>query len=147
MPKPPLPAELDALLAEPNPAVMATVAADGAPVTVATWYLWEGGRILLNLDGGRKRLAHLGRDPRVSLTVLDGASWYTHVSLRGRVASIEDDSDLADIDRLSRHYRGYSYSNRERLRVSVWVDVEHWHAWGAGELAPRSAAPGRRAAV
>ena len=146
MPTPPLPAELDALLANPNPAVMATVTPDGGPLTVATWYLWEGGRLLLNLDAGRKRLAHLRHDPRVSLTVLDESSWYTHVSLRGRVASIEDDPDLADIDRLSRHYRGRPYSNRERPRVSVWVDVEHWHAWGVGELAGRSAAPRRRAA-
>ena len=61
------------LLRRPNPAVMATVRRDGAPVTVATWYLWDSGRILLSLDAGRARLAHLRRDPRVSLTVIDGA--------------------------------------------------------------------------
>jgi hypothetical protein len=59
MPKPPLPTDVVTLLKQPNPAVMATVRPDGTPVSVATWYLWddESGRILLNLDGRRKRLS------------------------------------------------------------------------------------------
>ncbi len=129
MPKPPLPAKLDELLAKPNPAVMATLKANGDPVSVATWYLWQDGRVLLNLDGERKRLEHLRNDPRVALTVLDEAGWDAHVSLQGRVASIEDDPELTDIDRLCRHYHGEPYGNRERPRVSVWVDVDRWHAW------------------
>jgi hypothetical protein len=51
------------LLRRPNPAVMATLRPDGAPVTVATWYLWDKGRFLLNLDAARARLVHLRRDP------------------------------------------------------------------------------------
>jgi hypothetical protein len=51
------------------------------------------------------------------------------VSLRGRVASLEDDRGLAEIDRLSQHYRGEPYRNRERGRVSAWVEVTSWHAW------------------
>jgi len=82
MPKPPLPAKLDELLAKPNPAVMATLKANGDPVSVATWYLWQDGRVLLNLDGERKRLEHLRNDPRVALTVLDEAGWDAHVSLQ-----------------------------------------------------------------
>ena len=58
------------------------------------------------MDEGRKRLDYLRRDPRVSLTALDEASWYTHVSVQGRVVEFRDDPDLADIDRLSRHYSG-----------------------------------------
>ena len=129
MPKPPLPAELDEFLQRPNPAVIATVKPDGAPHTVATWYLWEDGRILVNMDEGRARLEYLRRDPRVSLTVIDGEDWYRHVSLRGRVVSLEDDRDLVEIDRLSRRYRGAPYRNRERGRVSAWIEVTSWHAW------------------
>jgi PPOX class probable F420-dependent enzyme len=130
MPKPPLPAKLDALLAKPNPAVMATLKPNGDPLSVATWYVWESGRVLLNLDAERKRLEHLRNDPRVTLTVLDADDWGTHVSLQGRVASIEADPDLSDIDRLAQHYGGAPYPDRERPRVSVWVDVHQWHAWG-----------------
>jgi PPOX class probable F420-dependent enzyme len=129
MPKPPLPAELDELLKRPNPAVIATLKPDGAPHTVATWYLWEDGRVLVNMDEGRARLEYLRRDPRVSLTVLDGDDWYHHVSLRGRVVALEDDRDLVEIDRLSEHYRGRPYRNRERGRVSAWIEVTSWHAW------------------
>ncbi|WP_298462209.1 TIGR03618 family F420-dependent PPOX class oxidoreductase [uncultured Cellulomonas sp.] len=132
MPVPPLPDDVAALLARPNPAVMATVAADGRPVTVATWYLLEDdGTVLLNLDGGRARLAHLHRDPRVSLTALAEGDWYTHVSVQGTVVSVTDDGDLADIDRLSIHYTGHPYPNRDRPRVSVRVRVDRWHGWGA----------------
>ncbi len=132
MPVPPMPDDVAALLARPNPAVMATVAADGRPVTVATWYLVEeDGTVLLGLDSGRARLKHLRADPRVSLTALADDDWYTHVSVQGGVVSIEDDEGLADIDRLSRHYTGNPYPTRDRPRVSVRVQVERWHGWGA----------------
>ena len=134
MPVPPLPDDVAALLARPNPAVMATVAADGRPVTVATWYLVEDdGTILLNLDASRARLKHLRADPRVSLTAVAEDDWYTHVSVQGRVTSIVDDQGLRDIDRLSRHYGGDDYPVRDRPRVSVHVVVERWHGWGAAK--------------
>jgi PPOX class probable F420-dependent enzyme len=131
--RPPLPDEVRALLAKPNPAVIGTVRPDGQPVTVATWYLLEGDRILVNMDEGRRRLEHLRKDPRVSLTVLDEAGWYTHVSVVGRVVEMRDDAGLEDIDRLSVHYRGKPYPNRERGRVSAWIEVDRWHGWGAAQ--------------
>ncbi|MGW2496754.1 PPOX class F420-dependent oxidoreductase [Streptomyces pseudogriseolus] len=131
MSKPPLPPEAQELLRKANPCVMATLRSDGTPVSTPTWYLWEDGRVLINLDEGRVRLRYLQRDPRVTLTVLDADNWYTHVTLIGRVADMHDDEDLSDIDRLSRHYGGDAYPNRERRRVSAWVEVERWHGWGA----------------
>src|SRR4051812_24478879 len=129
MPKPPLPDELQALLREPNPAVMASLKPDGSPLSVATWYLWEDdGRVLINLDHSRARLEHLRKDPRVALTVLD-ENWYRHVSLQGRVVAIELDTDLADIDRLSVHYRGEPYATRDSDRVSAWIEIDRWYGW------------------
>lgn len=134
MPKPPLPADVAALLARPNPAVMATIHPDGYPVTVATWYLLEDdGRVLLNLDATRARLAHLRTIPHVSLTALAEDDWYTHVSVQGRVVEIVDDVDLVDIDRLSTHYGGNPYAVRDRARVSVRVEIDQWHGWGAAK--------------
>ncbi|MDO8108457.1 TIGR03618 family F420-dependent PPOX class oxidoreductase [Isoptericola sp. b441] len=131
MPDVPLPTPVAEFLGAANPAVMATVAADGRPVTVATWYLVEpDGTVLLNLDAARARLEHLRRDGRVALTAL-GEDWYTHVSVQGEVVSITDDVDLADIDRLSRHYTGRAYPVRDRARVSVHVRLDRWHAWPA----------------
>lgn len=129
MAKPPLPEHVIKLLQRPNHAVMATVRPDGAPVTVATWYLWDDGRILLNLDAGRKRLDHMRADPRISLTVLDGDSWYRHVSLQGTV-TMSPDTDLSGIDRLALHYNGKPYANRQRPRVNAWFDIDSYHVWG-----------------
>ncbi|MFF3488780.1 PPOX class F420-dependent oxidoreductase [Streptomyces sp. NPDC002701] len=131
MSKPPLPPEAVELLKRPNAAVIATVRSDGAPVSTPTWYLWEDDRVLISMDVGRVRLKHLRRDPRVTLTVLDGEDWYTHVTLLGQATDMADDENLADIDRISRHYTGEPYPNRERPRVSAWIDIERWHGWGA----------------
>jgi PPOX class probable F420-dependent enzyme len=123
------PAEIDELLRRPNPAVVATLRPDGSPHTVATWYVWDGERVLLNMDESRARLGFMRRDPRVSLTVLDAESWYRQVTLLGRVAEFVDDDELTDIDRLSRHYGGEPFRDRQSRRVSAWVEVESWHLW------------------
>lgn len=131
MPKTPVTAEVAEFLAKANPAVMSSNRPDGQPVSVATWYIWDDGRILINMQEDRKRLDYLREDPRVSLTVLDDDNWYTHVSLQGRITTWKDDTDLADIDRLCMHYGGTPYPNRERARISAWIDVDRWHGWGA----------------
>ena len=131
MPKPPLPGHLQAVLARPNPAIIGTVRPDGSPRTVATWYLWDDGRALVNMDEGRARLDDLRAEPRVSLTVLDGEQWYRHVTLHGRV-TLSDDAGLSDIDRIATHYTGRPYAQRDRGRVSGWIEVESWHAWNGG---------------
>jgi PPOX class probable F420-dependent enzyme len=128
MPRFPLPPELEAFLARPNAAVVATVRVDGAPHSVPTWYDWEDGRVLLNMDEGRARLRYLRRDQRIALTVLD-ADWSTHLSLLGRVVEIYDDVDLADIDRLAVRYQGESFGTRHRRRVSAWMRPDRWHGW------------------
>jgi len=71
MSKPPLPDAAVAMLRKSNPAVITTLRRDGQPVSTATWYLWDDGRVLVNMDEGRKRLAYMRADPRVSLDVLD----------------------------------------------------------------------------
>ena len=135
MTRTPLPDDVRELLTKPNPAVITSVRPDGQPVSVATWYLLDpdrtgGDRILVNMDEGRKRLEYLRNDPRVSLTALDETSWYTHVSVQGRVVELAEDPDLAEIDRLAVHYTGKPYPTRDRGRVSAWIEVEAWHGWG-----------------
>src|SRR4051794_40056683 len=124
MPKPPLPEHLDEFLKDANPSVIGTLDPDGAPHTAATWYLWEGGRVLVNMDATRKRLEYLRQDARVSLTVLGRENWYKQVTLRGRVAEIADDPDFEGIDRLSTHYMGgesvdaFEIGNRKSTRLN-----------------------------
>jgi PPOX class probable F420-dependent enzyme len=129
MPRVPVPDDVAEFLAQPNPAVVGTVRPDGSPHTAATWYDWENSRVLLNMEDTRLRLGYLRANPRVSLTVLAADDWYHHVSLIGRVASIEEDVELRDIDRLALRYTGKPYRKRDRARFSAWLEPEQWHAW------------------
>ena len=127
MPLAPLPDEVVEFLKEPHAAVISTVRSDGAPYSAATWYDWDDGRILVNMDFERLRLSHMRRDPRVAVTVLDIGDWYRAVTVLGRAVEIRDDDGLADIDRLSVRYRGTPYWNRERKRVTAFIEPDRWH--------------------
>jgi len=127
MPRAPVPDELASFLAAPRPSVVAVLRADGSPVTAATWYEWQDGSILLPMLGSGRRLEHVRRDPRIALTVL-GDSWYTQVSVLGRVVEIRDDG-FADVDRLSMSYFGVAYTPRDVEMASVLFEVERWHTW------------------
>jgi PPOX class probable F420-dependent enzyme len=130
MPRTPLPPHIVEFLKAPNPAVIASPRPDGQPVSVATWYLYEDdGRILVNMDTGRRRLKYLRNDPRVSLTVLDEHNWGTHVSVQGRIVDLSPDPDLVGIDKLCRQYTGNPYPVRDRERVNGWIEIETWHGW------------------
>ena len=113
MPDLPFPDHVREPLARPNPAVVVnTLRSDGAPVSVATWYLLDGDRVLLNMDHSAVRLAPAPGTP----TVADGArrGRVVHARLTGRAGSPScTTTRLADIDRLSTHYRGQPYPNRD----------------------------------
>ena len=145
MPPTPVPPDVDDFLRRPNPAVVASLRADGSPHTVATWYDWDDSRVLLNMDESRLRLRFMRRDERVSLTVLDAEDWGRHISLLGRIGSLEQDVDLRDIDRLALRYTGQPFGTRDRRRFSAWMWVEAWHGWdgpGPWPIAPSSVAGG-----
>ncbi len=129
MPRVPVPSELASFLARPNPAVVGTVAPDGSPHTAATWYDWEEGRVLLNMDESRLRLRYMRANPAVALTVLAEDSWYRQVSLLGRIVSIEEDPELAGIDRLSIRYLGTPFHDRAGRRVTAWMEPDRWSSW------------------
>jgi PPOX class probable F420-dependent enzyme len=129
VPAVPVPPDVEAFLARPNPAVVATVSPSGTPHTAATWYDWEDGRVLLNMDESRLRLRYLRRNPAVALTVLGEDDWYAQITLLGRVISIEDDADLTDIDRLAVRYYGEPFRSRDAKRVTAWMEPERWSSW------------------
>ena len=122
------PAAIDEFLRRPNPAVMGCVRPDGYPMTVVTWYDWDGEQILVNMDRKRSRLAWIRANPRVSLTVF-GEDWYAHVSFTGDVMRFEDDPQLHGIDQLARRYTGKPFWNRNARRVNAWIKPRAWHVW------------------
>ena len=91
---------------------------------MATWYLWEDGRVLVNMDHSRARLEHLRHDPRVSLTVLDRRLVPPRQPARAASPRSTPDEELKDIDRISNHYRGQAYPNRDSARFSAWIEID-----------------------
>jgi Pyridoxamine 5'-phosphate oxidase len=133
-----LPPAVDKFLKKPNRAVIACIRPDGFPMTVATWYDWQDGLVLVNMHERRSRLRWMRINPSVSVTML-GEDWYRHVSLFGSVVRFVDDITLADIDRLCLRYTGKPFANRAAKRVSAWIEPNGWHGWDDnGELSSTS---------
>ena len=108
-------------------------------MSVATWYAWQDGLILVNMHESRDRLRWMRANPRVSVTVL-GEDWYRHVSMFGSIVRFVDDTKLAlaDIDRLCLRYTGKPFARRTAKRVSAWIEPMGWHGWDdEGELSSR----------
>jgi PPOX class probable F420-dependent enzyme len=128
----PLTGPIRDLLRRPNPAVIATIGRNGQPVTAATWYVLDADdMIVFNIEDGRARIRHLAAEPRFALTALDD-NWYTHLSIQGRIVETYQDSDLADIDRISLHYTGHPYPIRDKTRTSYRGVIESWFGWHIG---------------
>ena len=87
MPPTPVPVEIDEFLRQPNHAVVGTLRPDGSPHTAVTWYDWEDGRVLLNMDATRMRLAWMAHDGRVAVRRSTPRTYY-HISLLGRIVEI-----------------------------------------------------------
>jgi len=142
MPTIELPPAVDRFLHEPNPAIIACIRPDGFPMSVATWYDWQDGLILVNMHERRSRLRWMRLNPRVSVTVL-GEDWSRHVSLFGSIVRFVDDVELTDIDRLCRRYSGQPFPMRTAKRVSAWIEPHGWHGWDSeGKLSSVPAGPG-----
>jgi PPOX class probable F420-dependent enzyme len=129
MPKPPLPPEVDALLRKANPAVIATIRADGSPHTAATWYDWDGERLLVNMDAARLRLKNMRRDPRVSLTVMLGSDWYRQVTVSRHARRDPRRSGVQGHRPALLRYTRRQFQNRLRARSAPVIEPDSWYGW------------------
>ena len=130
MPRAPLPEELSRFLASPRPAVVSSVRPDGAPITAATWYAWEDGRIVLSMEADGLRARNLRGNPAIALTVL-AEDWYSQLSLVGRVVELRPDPELVDLDRISLLYTGEAYPERDLDPVTALVEIDRWSSFGS----------------
>ena len=129
LPVTPLSATARRLLDEPNIAVIATLMPDGAPQTSAVWVARAGDDSVTFATTATLKLANLGRDPRVSVTVYDRADPYLELNLRGRVTSVDAAGGVALIDELSALYYGkspYPYHKPGETWFAVTIGIERW---------------------
>jgi PPOX class probable F420-dependent enzyme len=86
---------------------IATTDPDGKPRQAVAWYRLEpDGRILLNSRTPRRWCTNLLRDPRLALSVIDGADPYRWIGMTGVVDEVVDDVGRArdDIVALAHRY-------------------------------------------
>jgi PPOX class probable F420-dependent enzyme len=107
------------LFRKPNYAVVATLTAEGSPHMSVMWVDEEDGRPRFNTTTDRAKNRHLGRDPRVSILVVDRDNPYRYVHVEG-LAELSEDGAREHVDRLSRKYRGGDFPGADnRVMVSV----------------------------
>lgn len=105
--------EIDALLKQPNVAVMAVTAPDGSPHAVPVWYEWKGGAAILFMFRDSFKFKCVSRDPRMTLVVDTRKMPYKCAILKGR-AAIEFKKADAWVRRISIAY----YGKREGLKYA-----------------------------
>ncbi|BCY08273.1 PPOX class F420-dependent oxidoreductase [Actinoplanes sp. L3-i22] len=130
-----LPTRLIDLLEAPSPCLIATTNPDGSPQLTQTWVDTDGKHVLINTVRGFRKLRNIERDPRVAVSVLDGADPSNYYSLAGTVISTDTEGARESIDRISRKYTGGPYQNYgggEQTRVLLTIRVDRvvhapWH--------------------
>ncbi|HET6297343.1 MAG TPA: PPOX class F420-dependent oxidoreductase [Kribbella sp.] len=93
------------LLDGANPAVLATVGADGTPQTSVVWVGRDGDDLVVSTQLGRQKDTNLRNHPRASLLVIDKADPDRYVEFRGP-ATVTEDVGRAVAVRLAELYAG-----------------------------------------
>jgi PPOX class probable F420-dependent enzyme len=101
-----LPASHADLLESTALAHVATIGPDGAPQVNPVWFVWDGRYLCFSQTTQRQKYRNVRRDPRVALSIVDPSNPYRYLELRGVVARIEPDPDLAFVDRVTKKYLG-----------------------------------------
>jgi PPOX class probable F420-dependent enzyme len=123
----------DELLKAKNFCHVATLRADGSVHGVPVWVDVQDGQPVLNTAEGRAWPRNLERDPRVTLTVVNGENPYEYVEVRGRVAERTHEGADAHIDTMAKKYMGvdeYPLRQPGEQRVIIRVEPDHVHAFG-----------------
>ena len=97
--------EISQFLTEPNLAVVAVTAPDGAPHAVPTWYEYRRGEAFFITDATAFKCKCLMRDPRVTLCIDTRKPPYKAVVLKGR-AEMEEKVADAMLERMAIAYMG-----------------------------------------
>lgn len=109
-------------------AFVATIGPKGEPQNNPVWFDWDGTHLLFSQTKARQKYRNVQREPRVSMTIVDPENPYRYLEVRGTVARINDDPDMAFIDAMAKKYLGqdtYPYHQPGDERVVVVVEPEH----------------------
>jgi len=120
-----IPAELADLLTTNVLGHVSALRPDGSMAHYLMWMDWDGERVLTSSMVGSRKAAHWARDPHVTVSVVDRASDWRFLIIRGRVVGTRPDEGLAFIDKLSVRYTGQPYRWRARPREIFLIQPDH----------------------
>ena len=121
-------AKAQAFMAGKHFAKLATLMKDGRPQLTPIWYMYEGGKLIINTSKDRVKYRNIKRDPRVSLLIDDG---YPHISVFGRARIASERDANKDIESLAIRYTGEKegrkaakerYWKQERVSIEIIPD-------------------------
>ena len=113
---------------------LATNGADGFPQVTAVWFLWDEneGVVRFSLNTARQKVKNLRERPEASFLILDPASPYKTLELRGRVA-LEADDDYVFASKVGKKYGGADLKSMDRpgeTRVKATLRPRKVNTWG-----------------
>lgn len=111
-------AELAAFLGERHLATLVTLRADGSPHAVPVGFTYADGVARVITSARSVKVANLRRDPRVSLTQVDGRRW---VTLAGPAAVHDDPGRVATA--VAMYEQRYRPPRPNPERVVIEIDV------------------------
>jgi len=112
---------------------LGTVMANGAPQVTPVWFDYDGKMFRVNSAKGRVKDRNMRRNPHVSLSIVDPANPYRHLSVQGRVVEITEQGADAHIDSLAKKYLGqdkYPYRRPDEVRVTYKIAPERSSGMG-----------------
>jgi len=125
---------IEKLLRQPNIAVVAVTAPDGAPHAVPTWYEYRAGEVVFHTGAEAFKFKCLSSDPRVTLVVDTRKPPYKCVILKGTVTMTQGTDD-ARVKRMAVAYLGkkngeaYAKSLKGESLVIVRFKPAHVVSW------------------
>jgi PPOX class probable F420-dependent enzyme len=113
-------------------AFVSTLGPKGEPRTSPVWFGWDGNVLRFSHMKARQKYRNLKRDPRIAVTVVDPATPYRYIEMRGTV-TIEDDPTKAYADAMAKKYTGNDHYEGDQPgdeRVIISLKPERVHTMG-----------------
>lgn len=115
-----------AMLHADNLAQVASVDSRGAPSVSTVWYLYSEDLLWIATTRATEKGRNLELESPVALVITDRNDGYKQLLIKGTVAAVVDDSDMAVCDRISMKYIGRPFPHRHTpQRVGIAIRMKH----------------------
>ncbi len=81
--------QIEAFLAPPRHAIVATTPLDGAPQLSPVWYIYADNQLYISVGANAAKVRHLRRDPRLSVCIDGGHPDARYVIIQGTAILLE----------------------------------------------------------